>query len=171
MDKKFIKAFEEIRDIPYRIPLSAHDTDDCCSGKANRLMTIFEMAGKEVRYRVCSFLWSDLNLPNSLQQTPHEDLCTHVYLEVKDGDRWIVIDPTWDRALEEVLPVGMWDGKKDTVLGVPVRDTFSPEESSRCMQESKDIQVIEDDLKKNGSFYKIFNKWLEECRNKYVSIK
>lgn len=166
MNKNLVEAFREIRDIPYRIPLSAHETDDCCSGKANRLMRVCKEAGIEVRYRVCSFQWSDLGLPDALQQIPHENDCTHVYLEMLIEDHWVVVDPTWDCALEGLLPVSTWNGETDTVIGVPVRDVFSLEESLRIMNESNVDKVIEDDLKKNGAFYKAFNEWLELYRNR-----
>jgi hypothetical protein len=76
-----VEEFNRVRDIPYRIPLSPDEPDNCCSGKAERLHKVFTDAGYEVRDRVCTFRWNDLNLPKELLEVPHEDECTHSYLE------------------------------------------------------------------------------------------
>jgi hypothetical protein len=159
-----VKAFEEIRDVPYRIPLALDESDDCCSGKANRFMMILKEKRYDVRYRVCSFFWSDLNLPEDLQSIPHEDACTHVYLEVKIGNDWRVVDPTWDVGLKGLFPIAEWDGVGDTGIGLPVRSIFSPEESLKILIDSNIEKEVCKDMKVNGKFYGAFNKWLEEYR-------
>jgi len=55
-----INAFEQIRDIPYRIPMSLDEVDYCCSGKALLLKNKLESLGFQVRYRVCRFRWSEM---------------------------------------------------------------------------------------------------------------
>jgi len=161
-----VKEFKKIRDISYKIPLSLMDSDDSCSGKHISLFKKIREAGYNVRYKVCTFLWSDLNLPENLKIIPHENECTHSYLEVKIGNKWKIVDATWDKSLEGLLPVNDWDGKSDTVVAVPVQKCFSPEKSAKIMQKSLEEQSIIDDLKKNGDFYKAFNEWLEKYRVK-----
>lgn len=67
-----ISTFNQIRDVPYRIPLSTKEPDACCSGKAKLLKEALEKEYK-VRYRVVDFLWSELGLPKELLSVKHED--------------------------------------------------------------------------------------------------
>lgn len=159
-----VRAFLEIRDIPYRIPLSIDEADHCCSGKAMQLAKFFKEADCPSRYRVCEFLWSSMSLPEELINIAHEDVSTHVFLEVFLEGKWIVVDPTWDEGLRSVFPVNDWDGRSDTIIAVPVKIFFSYEESDRIMTQTSSAE-IEDDLKKNGLFYNAFNFWLETVRN------
>lgn len=161
-----IEEFKKVRDIPYRIPLSLEEPDDCCSGKSDRLFKIFKSAGYDVRYRVCTFRWSDMTLPAGVQEIPHEDECTHSYLEIKIGDAWIIVDATWDKGLESAFDISGWDGRSSTKVAVPVREYFTPEKSAEYMEESLSPEAIAEDIKKNGQFYKVFNEWLEEVRRK-----
>jgi hypothetical protein len=155
-----ITAFEQERDLPYKIPLSMGERDACCSGKVRRLKRVFEDMGLEARYRVCSFRWSRMNLPDAVKNLAHEDLSSHVYLELKIGSTWKVVDPTWDGGLHGVFVVNTWNGELDTEIAVPVEECFSIEESERIMKQSFD----EKDIEKNGAFYRAFNKWLEIIR-------
>jgi hypothetical protein len=163
MDKeKFIRAFENIRDIPYRIPVRFSEPDNCCSGKAVRLRKFFELEGLEVRYRVVGFKWSKLNLPGGVLQVSHLDDCTHVYVEVKLGDRWVNIDPTWDSKIGSVLPIAEWDGATNTILAVPVEKYYNDEESEKLM--IPDETEFNKDIEINGEFYRKINEWLESAR-------
>jgi len=162
------EEFKKVRDIPYRIPLAPGESDDCCSGKSNRLFGIFKKAGYDVRYRVCTFRWSDMKLPVELQQMSHEDECTHSYLEVKTGDEWVTVDATWDKGLKEAFDVNEWDGKSDTKVAVPIIECFSPEKSTEIMEKDASEEAVKEDLQKNGEFYKGFNDWLAEIRIKSV---
>ena len=157
MDKdKLIRAFENIRDIPFRIPLKFGEPDNCCSGKAVRLQKFFESEGLEARYRVVGFKWSKLNLPEEVVQVPHPDDCTHVYVEVKLGDRWVNVDPTWDKIIGSVLPVAEWEGAADTILAVPVERYYSDAESERLMV--PDEVEFDKDIEINGEFYEKINE-------------
>ncbi len=159
-----IEEFNKERDIPYRIPLSSTEVDNCCSGKARRLKTVFENNGYKVRYRVCKFKWSDLNLPAELTNIPHENDCTHVYLEVLLDNKWIILDPTWDSKLKHRFHVNEWDGRSNTEIAVESLGKFAPEESLKIM-ENEDAAEIEKDLAINGEFYKGYNNWLESIRS------
>ncbi|NTU66844.1 MAG: hypothetical protein HGB08_02860 [Candidatus Moranbacteria bacterium] len=163
MKNKLVNAFNQVRDIPYKIPVSLGENDCCCSGKHMLLKKAFENLGYECRYRVCSFRWSDLKLPKGVCEAQHDDNSTHVYLEMKIDGEWKNIDATWDSGLSGVFHVNEWDGENDTEIAVPIMDLLSDEKSHEIMT-NENIEVIRDDLKKNGEFYKAFNKWLEECR-------
>ena len=165
-----IEEFKKVRDIPYRIPLSPEESDDCCSGKSNRLFGIFKKAGYDVRYRVCTFHWSDVKLPAEVQKIPHEDECTHSYLEVMIGNERVIVDATWDEGLKEIFDVNEWDGKSNTKVAVPIRECFSPEKSAEIMQKDTTETALQEDLQKNGEFYKGFNHWLTEIRIKLPQV-
>jgi hypothetical protein len=158
-----IEEFNKERDIPYKIPLSSSEVDNCCSGKASRLKKVFENNGYQARVRVCKFKWSDLDLPSELTDIPHEDDCTHAYLEVLIDGNWVLLDSTWDKGFKHIFHVNDWDGTSNTKLAVDPLETYSPEESQKIM-EDEDDEEIERDLAINGKFYKGYNEWLESIR-------
>lgn len=159
-----VEEFKKIRDIPYKIPLSPDETDECCSGKSIMLHDIFKSAGYGARYRICSFLWSSIDLPSNVTSTPHDDNSTHQYLEIKIGDDWKIVDPTWDKGLGSTFPVNDWDGKSDTRVAVSAIKTFSPEESVKYIEKFSTDEETLSDLKINGDFYRAFNEWLVKIR-------
>jgi len=164
MNKKLAtRKFEEVRDIPYNIPLKTSDRDDCCSGKHTLLLKELAKLGYNCRYKACKFEWSSLNLPKELLDLPHENESTHVFLEFKVNNLWKIVDATWDKPLSKILPVNSWDGESDTQIAVPVIDIFSTEKSHEIM--TSDINSTEEDLRKNGIFYKRFNEYLESIRS------
>ena len=158
-----ISTFESIRDIPYRIPLKWGEEDNCCSGKHEKLFNLLKKKGYDVRYRVCVFLWSSLNLPTELDKIPHDDDCTHTYLEIKISDNWKILDVTWDIGLKNLFHINKWDGKSDTEIAVKPTKIFTPQKSLKIVN-NQDEEVINKDLKINGEFYKGFNKWLDKNR-------
>lgn len=159
------ELFYKERDIPYRIPLACTEPDHCCSGKHERLLQAFKDAGLEARYRVCWFRWSDLKLPIEVMSVPHDDDCSHVYLEVKTDERWCVVDATWDPGLASILPVNEWSEGADMVVAVPAIKTLSPEDSEVFMKAITPHEV-ESDLDKHREFYRALNNWFNEVRNK-----
>ena len=159
-----INAFDSIRDISYQIPLAWGEEDKCCSGKHEKLLKILTKQGYKVRYRVCVFLWnSPRKLPLKLEKIPHDNDCTHTYLEVYLGGKWRVLDATWDKGLRKLFPINEWDGKSSTKLAVKSIKIFSPKKSLRIVK-NQTKKIIEEDLKRNGKFYAAFNKFLEEKR-------
>lgn len=164
MNRKAIKYFYFVRDIPYKIPLSMKETDYCCGGKHEILVGLLKSLGLEARNRVCLFFWDSLILPQKLQKVSHENDCTHTYLEVKIGNKWIILDATWDVALERKFHVNEWDGKSNTKIAVEPTKIFSPQKSKRILREFKKEDNIIKDLRENGRFYKAFNDWLERIR-------
>lgn len=155
--------FESERNIPYRIPLSCDEKDHCCSGKHERLLRAFTNAGIDTRYRVCWFRWSDIALPPEVASVPHDDECSHVYLEVKSNDAWTIVDATWDPGLASILPINDWIDGEDMIVAVPATKTLSPADSAALMTAitPHDIEI---DLEKHTAFYRAFNEWLEKVR-------
>lgn len=147
----------------YRILLALGEKDVSCSGKHKLLKGLFEKQGLEVRYRVCTFLWSSIDLPEKVSSVQHNDNSTHVWLEVFIKDDWIVVDATWDSGLKNIFHVNKWDGKSNTQPAVKPIEIFSPQKSTDIMNNEDDEDIL-NDLKMNGEFYKAFNNWLEEQR-------
>lgn len=159
-----ISLFNSIRDIPYRIPLKWDEQDNCCSGKHEKLFNLLTENGYEVRYRVCVFLWSSLNLPQELKKITHEDDCTHTYLEIKIDGNWKTLDATWDNSLSGFFHINQWDGKSNTEIALKPIKIFTPKKSLEIVNNQNE-EVIKKDLQINGEFYKAFNDWLEQKRN------
>lgn len=162
--------FEKERDTPYRIPLSLQDVDDCCAGKHIRLRKNLEALGISVRWRICWFKWSDTSIPENIRSIPHEDECSHLYIEVELNNNWVAIDASWDLGLASILPVSVWSEPfTGTSVGVPAYKTLSPEESEIFMN-AFTSEETEEDLRKNGAFFKALNVYLEEIRTvKYAT--
>lgn len=158
-----IFTFNSIRDIPYKILLKGGDEDNCCSGKHQKLFNLLKNEGYKVRYRVCVFLWSSLNLPSELAKVPHDDDCTHTYLEIELNNTWKILDVTWDKQLNHLFPINEWDGKSDTKIAVKPTRIFNPQKSLEIVS-NQNIEKITKDLEINGEFYNRFNKWLEKNR-------
>jgi hypothetical protein len=158
-----IEAFKTVRDVPYRIPVSLGEKDVCCSGKHKILKDLFIEQGFEVRYRVCSFLWSSIDLPSEVSNIPHDDLSSHVWLDVLVDGKWVIVDATWDIGIRNIFQVNEWDGKSNTEPAVKPIEVFSPQKSADIMNNESNEDIL-NDLKVNGEFYKAFNVWLEEQR-------
>ncbi len=165
MNEKLIEEFKKVRDIPYYIPLNVNENDLCCSGKHRILAKKFSDLGYKIRYRVCSFSWDTLISQKDIISVPHENQCTHVFLEIMLENKWVIIDATWDKGLSQIFHINDWDGKSNTKIAVPVLEIYSPEKSEEIM-ENENADVIEKDLKINGEFYKSFNNYLNSVRVK-----
>jgi len=164
-----ISTFNTVRDIPYRIPLSPGEEDFCCNGKHIMLKKLLSEQGHEVRYRVCSFLWSSLDLPSKVSSISHDDNATHLFLEVMINSKWVIIDASWDIGLKNILKVNEWDGKSNTEIGVTPIKIFAPQKSTEIMDADNNEASVQKDLEINGEFYKAFNDWLDETRKAFVS--
>ncbi len=158
-----IEAFKIVRDMPYRIPLALGEKDISCSGKHKILKDLFIEQGFEVRYRVCSFLWSSIDLSSEVLSVPHDDLSSHVWLEVSIDGEWVIVDATWDMGIKNIFHVNEWDGKSNTEMAVKPLEIFTLQKSADIMNNENDEDIL-NDLKINGEFYKAFNNWLAEQR-------
>jgi len=162
-----VSLFNSVRDIPYRIPLKYGEEDNCCSGKHEKLFNLLTKHGYKVRYRVCVFLWSSLNLPPELEKIPHDNDCTHTYLEIIIDGTWKILDATWDIGLKNIFHINKWDGKSDTKIAVKPVKIFTPQKSLKIVNNQNE-DVIKKDLEINGKFYKGFNEWLD--KNRTISL-
>jgi arylamine N-acetyltransferase len=156
--------FAFVRDIPFRLPLSADEPAPYCVDKHVVLKALLSSLGFKVRYATCRWLWSSLDLPESVKGIPHGDLAAHVYLEVynKEKARWMTVDATWDKGLASKLPVSEWDGRSDTVIGVKPIERLPPIETEEEFEKLR--ARIQQGIKVSGRFFGALNKWLESIR-------
>ena len=168
-----VEYFEFVRDVPFRMALSAGDPDHSCFRKAKVLKPLLESVGLKARFGLFRFSWNDLNLAESVKAIPHVDV-VHVCLEVysKEQARWVVVDPTWDKGLASELPVAEWDGKSDTAIAVKPTKRLDPIESQEELDKFFDVPALQEWLelpmdspsKGNGRFYQALNEWAEGIR-------
>jgi hypothetical protein len=156
--KDAVEYFRFVRDIPFRLPMSADEPDYTCVGKHIVLKALLSSLGFEVRYATCEWLWSSLDLPKSLKEIPHDDSCGHVYLEVynKEQKRWMNVDATWDKRIAQKLPISEWDGRNDTRIAV--KPTKMLKEKIDKLERSNFEKVAD------RQFLEAFNRWLESIR-------
>lgn len=166
MKNKIIKIFEDIRDIPFRIPLASDEPNCDCTGKSILLKKQLEKIGVEARFGVCWFYWDDLKLPEEISSIPHDKDCTHTFVEIFMDNRWIKLDPSWDIALGVKFTIAHFDGSRDTALMVKPIEFFTPEKSAEIInnQINDTCEVIANDLERNGAFYRALNIYLESIR-------
>ena len=157
-----VKIFNRIRDIPYKIPVSLKEKDFCCSGKHKLLKEFLEKEGYKVRYRVVSFKWSSLNLPLEVKNISHENICTHVYLEILINTNWVNMDATWDPMLKNIFTINQWNRNVNNIA-VQIIEKFYIKKSQEIMKRETE-DCITEDLKINGKFYKAFNNFLNQIR-------
>lgn len=94
-----------------------------------------------------------------MNKIPHDNDCTHTYLEIKiDGD-WKTLDATWDSDLKGIFYINQWDGKSNTEIALKPVKIFSPQKSLEIVNNQSE-EVIQKDLQINKEFYKAVNDWL-----------
>ena len=163
-----VKAFQEVRDLPYRINLQERAQDQSCVGKAEKLAVKLLEVGMASRLMCCRFSWKDLALPQELVAcAPARP--KHFYLQVYVPERqeWIKVDPTWDPAMENFgFKIAQWDGRRSTELAVKSLGDLSVEESAttRAVYEAA-LRLQRNEFRKiSGTFYDGLNSYLASCR-------
>lgn len=166
---KKTEYFRLVRDIPYKIAVNPNETDYCCGEKNKMLHQLLEELKMKVRFRECTFLWSQLNIPKKIIKIPHKDKSAHIYLEVyiAKKKKWVIVDATWDSGLSKVFDVNEWDGESGTSIAVNPLTNYPPKKSFIDeKKDEKDAKGSIKDLEKNRRFYIAINKWLESERKR-----
>jgi RecG-like helicase len=148
-----IMLFEQVRDLPFHMP------DSTCWSKHRRLKKLLEKSGFKVRYRVCSFKWSDQKFPKKVIDIKHRDEDYHLFLEVLVDGKWITVDASNDSKLPSY---NRWNGVNDCRIAVNYIRIFSPEESQNL--EEKEVKEEKSKNESNSEFYKAINQFLNSIR-------
>lgn len=154
-----LTLFNQVRDLPFRVPESVNEEVFTCWGKHRKLFALLNRAGYKVRFRVCSFLWSEQKIPAEILKIPHKEEENHLYLEINLNNKWVLIDCTMDSKFPKFND---WDGKTDCKHGVNPKKIFTPLESS--FLEKQEPFKFEEIFKANKEFFKELNKFYESLR-------
>lgn len=164
--KKRIKIFNNIRDIPYYIPLKKEELiyhDYSCMGKSRLLFKNLKKEYK-VRYRTCTFRWSNFNLPKNILEKINIDEETHYFIEAFINNKWITLDASLDKGLEGILKINYWDGRNNTNISLPYYKLHSPEESLKNAGKDFNINNKIKIINQNYYFFKEINRLYKEAR-------
>lgn len=162
-----ITAFEEVRDLPYHIPLTDKDTNLNCVGKAVLLAEKLHALGLETRQIICTFDWTETPLPQDILDLPRDPGETHLFLQVfiPETNQWVNCDPSWDQAVGKAgFPIATWDGLNDTALAVEPLMIYDAEESLEILEDESDPDLHKQHMKLHRTFYRAINEWLAEQR-------
>ncbi|MAS87800.1 MAG: hypothetical protein CMH30_07490 [Micavibrio sp.] len=157
------KIFEEIRDRPYRVMVTADDTAQNCYIKNKELLEELGMLGFGVRGRFCEMDWNDTPLPKDLVKLYPEDLlATHFYIEIEENGNWRALDASWNKELEERgFPICTWEG--DNPIGLKVKKLYNFDEQTAYLEEASKDEIVEDYFTRAAPFLKALNKWLDKA--------
>ena len=165
-----IKAFEEVRDVPYHIDLLHRDLDHSCVGKRKLLQAKLAAIGIDSRPICCTFRWDTTPLPSEIFAKASRPTSGHEFLEafIPENKKWVWVDPTWDSSLKTAgFPIAEWDGLNPTILAV-THDTIFSADISATMVEG-DANVRQEDWRDLhellAPFLNDFHPWLERRRS------
>lgn len=152
-----INIFNDTRDIPYYCPEFINNIDNRCWGKHRILYKKFLELGFEVRYRVCSFKWSEQRIPEDIVKLAPTDLDYHLFLEIRINNKWVILDCSNDSKLPSY---NVWNVKDDCKLAVNHNELLSVEKSIEFERDEKL------NFKQNFNKYKEFNIKINKFFNK-----
>lgn len=150
ISQDLIKEFNRIRD-------ETLDTiNNRCWEKNLRLKKTLEDLDYKVKIKVCSFNWSEQNIPKEIIDMPHEDLDYHAYLMVKINGLKLIVDASNDSLLPKH---NNWFGKSNCEICVIPKD--SVEENIEDIINKK---LNEKHSEKQINFLKEVNSFFESLR-------
>jgi hypothetical protein len=160
--KRITGLYSKVQSIPYycmehREPdLLLKRNRGSCSEKHLFLGEEFEKLGIPVRYISIIFDWNDLPIPKEIISKKDTPVGGHLILGIKVAGRWVLVDATWDPALEGAgFPITKnWDGRSDTKLAAPPREIMMLDKKPHEPDYRPD----------NRKFYEALNRWLESQR-------
>jgi hypothetical protein len=173
--KKAIKAFYQVRNIPYVLGLDGDpnklmsDNKGNCTRKDLYLANQLEELGFDVILGIASFSWAELPIPQAFVDLLASPIDSHMFLYASHkskNNQLTRIDPTWDPGLrKKKFPINDWDGVSSTPLGV--KDHSIRTENLKLFWTKSAIRKIVNDLRiLNGNkpkptpFNDAVNNWL-----------
>ncbi|MTI16225.1 hypothetical protein E1162_03110 [Rhodobacteraceae bacterium RKSG542] len=170
-----IAAFEFVRSYPFRLQGDGGVSDNSLFNlgagdgrhKAAALKAILEVWGEEVYSITVPFDWADLPVPVPVLSKLTDTRSFHNALVVKTGERWIIVDATWDPALEKLgFPVvSDWNGHTSTLSITPKATQIEHARSFKTMDELYTrYAVAKPNEEQVHAFISAFNGWIERAR-------
>ena len=178
-----IKIFDQIRNIPFVILPGLFNFENgpremlaknkgFCVPKHYLLGMFYQKLHLPVQYCTYSFKWNEMEVdyPQDLKKIADAlPVVYHLACRTFIGDKWILVDATWDPALKETgFPVNeKWDGRSDTVNAVKPLEEFIHENAydrEKVFRKKLRMYSLSEKLALSR-FSGKFNKWLEDIRN------
>jgi len=164
-----IKAFEHVRDIPYRFNFRDRSKDTTSLSKSGMLKKLLADFGVAAYGVCCSYRWDSTRMPPELvAKAPHPESQHHfLHAFIPETRKWVRVDATWDSGLKAAgFPVAEWDGLDSTILAVTPLEIFSPDMSAMTSYEKENDQERFWHMMQMtyGAFYDDLNLWIESQR-------
>ena len=160
-----ISEFNKVRDELFHLPTSFEDMDSYCYPKHKKLKIILENLGYQVDYGICKFRWSEQLLPKEIISVYHEDIDTHIYLNLNLEKEKINLDCTFD---SNFLKSNNWDEKNST----PIAINYFEIVPQYLLENTKEF-LIENHramIEKNFEFYQQANRYFDNLRERKRKI-
>lgn len=162
MKGSIVRLFEEVQSIPYKCRVESILPKDTisqyanCNQKRDILSKLLNSCGFETKPLDAIFDWIDLPIPREIIKILGKSGTSqkHHLIEVLIDNRYLKIDPTWNRELESLgFPVTVnWNGMSDTLQVTRGNLYFyNPKEKNIV------LPYFPDERKE---FARQFNKWL-----------
>ena len=177
-----VSVFEHVRDIPYTLIQELIDPQKgpvgilkrnggSCSPKHYLLGRMFEQLGIPTKYATYPFRWGDaeVDYPGRVRSLAEQmPLGYHLACKAYLGERWILVDATWDPPLARIgCPINeRWDGFAETQIALVSVDEIVHETAEErgeyvraqtAWHTQKEESLID-------AFHGEFNRWLVEVR-------
>lgn len=174
-----ICVFENVRDIPYgstgeREPENiVRENLGSCSGKHLLLSNLLTSLGYDNKIMTCLHYFNEaLPKGNDYPQRLKEILTAcrvidfHHFVKLKNGNRWLDLDATWDGLLSQFgFPVNFgWKGDTDTVVAVKPVKFYSETEDLISLKLRLISDLAPQDQEIRAEFMKLLTDWLIEIR-------
>jgi hypothetical protein len=173
-DQIIVSLFEKVRDIPHgyinsRNPLDVYNHNKgTCSGKHELLKALYEELNIPVKNFVVKHNFK--NLPNDISKLlgSKDMLDLHNFLKIKINNKWLTVDATWDKDLEELgFPVNHnWDGQSNMQLAVKTQEEVREVKDPIASKEEFINQLPKDVRIQRERMLQIFTNLLENFREK-----
>ncbi len=169
-----VAVFELVRRAPYRLTAWTGDPDSLfnagkgdCRHKAAAGRRLLNELGFQARQVMVVFDWANLPIPPEILKILPDTKSFHDSVEVRLGDRWVIMDPTWDPALKTAgFPImSSWGG-----IGPTLEVTNASNPIVRFENLPKNVDLYEHfrigrpRRKRTQLFNRAFNAWLEQVR-------
>lgn len=158
------KIFEDIRERPYRVAVSADAPADNCYFKGVELIKMMTTLGYTMRGRVGEINWHDWPLPQDILALMNTDAPeTHFYPEIlMDDGNWYVLDPSLNKAFAQKFGLPYSEFGAANMPCFRITRLYEPnEQAPYAWSWLSDKTVIERYTEKMGPFMNALNEWLK----------